>query len=692
MGSLKLRKVSLILILIFFVQMTQTIISSPTGDNIIITEVLYDTPGTDSVEEWFELFNPTDSPVDLSGWRVEDNSGPFSLSGIIPAKGYYVVASDISGFNAMYGYNPDLGGMYPDLALGNGGDELTLFYGASTEVDFVSWEEPGWEISASYETIRRKGIIDTDTVFDWEISGSLGDPGDGIYDEVLTDVTNPSVNIISPVDGANISGVVQISVNGTDENGIASYEIYVDAVLRSTASSYFWDTRTVNNGSHTILARCIDPANNIGEDNITVLVENNDTLPSTGQIKIMTYNIEFGADPSWRDVVKEENADIIILVETGDFDDNSDELLNQYLDEFNAYFVNETPYIGYTAQGISYAQGGETIMSRFPVLESLQIPVVTLDDDSAYDVTHDFMSWKVNISSTEMYLIGTHLKAMSDSTNEYRREREQEGIINYMDSLGEVPILYVGDLNSFSPFDTGVLAPEGNLGYGPLTMLLKPSDPTYGQYSSQDHIFTDVFRILNPSIPGYTYGHQDLIHESRIDFIIANNYLADFLVNSTTGDTPSADTGADHYSVDFFLDVLAMQNYVDVTDPIKVQGVIADAVSSTQINLLWNSNPERDIDHYNVYRDGFKIAESSGNVYSDTGLSSGTWYSYEVSAVDSTGNEGIKSTSVLEKTHDEPIIPEIPLNFAGIFILLTSVVIVFRIRNKKNRTEAKSRF
>ncbi len=685
MGSPKLKKLLLLFLLFFGNYIAYSTFSSISGDNIIITEVLYDTPGTDAEEEWFELFNPTDFDVNLIDWTIEDNFGSFSLSGIIPAKGYYVVARQTAAFNSLYGFDPDLGKL--TLALSNTGDKLTLFNNESTEVDFVAWEneEPGWTIFAQHTTIRRTTVVDTDTVDDWENSGSLGDPGDGPYDEILLDTTPPSVMITSPVSGVNVSRTVEIIVNATDDNGIASYEIYIDGALKATTSTYFWDSRNVNNGSHTILARCRDPANNIGEHNITVTVKNIETSSSSDLIKIMTYNIEYGADPDWKQVVKEENPDIVIFVETGDWDDNSDELLNQYIAEFNAFFADENPYSGYTAQGISYSSGGEAIMSRFPIIESVQIPIVTLDNSSLYDVTHDFMYWKVNVSGTEMYLIGAHLKAMSGAENEYRREREQEGIINYIDSLGEVPILYMGDLNSFSPDDTGVLAPEGDLGYGPLTMMLEPEDLTYGQYSSQNHIFTDVFRTLYSDEPGYTYGHQNPIYESRIDFIIVNDYLSDYLINSTVGDTATAETGSDHYCVDFFLDIFALQNQTNITAPAKVLGVNADAISTTEINLSWNPNSESDFDHYNIYRDGTKIAQTTSSSYSDIGLTANTEYVYEISAVDTVGNEGMKSDSVIIKTQDETIIPELPLSSGGLIVFLaveSALVLMLFIRVK----------
>ncbi|KKK78751.1 hypothetical protein LCGC14_2840430, partial [marine sediment metagenome] len=176
--------------------------------------------------------------------------------------------------------------------------------------------------------------------------------------------------------------------------------------------------------------------------------------------KLMTFNIkESGEDidyPDWKAVVQEENADIIMFIETGYWDDNSNAKLNQYVNEFNTYFTDEDPYIGYCTQGISYSTDGAAIMSRYPVVAYNQITHVPLDDYTSYDVTHDFYDVEVNVSGTLIYIVDSHLKALNGSQNEQIREREQEGIINYMENLGSVSIVYLGDLNSFSPEDWGL--------------------------------------------------------------------------------------------------------------------------------------------------------------------------------------------------------------------------------------------
>ena len=84
----------------------------------------------------------------------------------------------------------------------------------------------------------------------------------------------------------------------------------------------------------------------------------------------------------------------------------------------------------------------------------------------------------------------------------------------------------------------------------------------------------------------------------------------------------------------------------DTTPPQQVTGLTVTTVSSSQLDLSWDPVPDADFDHYNIYRDGSLIATTTSTTYSDTGLSPSTTYTYEVSAVDTSGNEGQKSTPV----------------------------------------------
>ncbi len=149
--------------------------------HVVISQVGYDTPGTDELEEFFDLYNPTGAAIDLSGWTVSDNLGSWTLPAgtSVPAGGFISVARDAGGFAALYGLSPDVEGL--SLALGNTGDVLILSDAASTEVDRVAWEgfEPGWDMAAATgDAIERADpTADTDSPADWSITSPASPRG-----------------------------------------------------------------------------------------------------------------------------------------------------------------------------------------------------------------------------------------------------------------------------------------------------------------------------------------------------------------------------------------------------------------------------------------------------------------------------------------------------------------------------------
>lgn len=366
----------------------------------------------------------------------------------------------------------------------------------------------------------------------------------------------PEISITNPEPNSNVSGIVSINVEIIDEDNLTA-DILIDGSLITTANSYNWNTNSYPDGRHSIRVQTEDSEGLSDRRSIEVLVDNVEDIvkPFNGLFKIMLYNIkESGIDAGWKTIVKNENPELLMLVETGLFDDHSNERLNAAVSEFNSYFANETLYDANCAQNVAYSTTGEAILSRFPIVSFTQIPSVKLDDGSTYDVTHDFIYAVIDINGTDVHVFGGHLKASEGDRNQWRREQEMEGIINYMDDLGDVPILYLSDQNCFSPFDIGPLAPNGmDLGYGPMTMMLIPDDPTYGNYSSEVHNFTDVYRRLNPLYPGFTYGHQEVDTTIRIDYIVVNQFFEDKLLNSTLTTTPPSETASDHYAVTAFI-------------------------------------------------------------------------------------------------------------------------------------------
>jgi glucose/arabinose dehydrogenase/chitodextrinase len=74
---------------------------------------------------------------------------------------------------------------------------------------------------------------------------------------------SPQVSIASPTNGAQVSGIINVTADATDDTGIANVQFYVDNVATGspdTTNPYAlaWDTRTVSNGAHSIAALATD--------------------------------------------------------------------------------------------------------------------------------------------------------------------------------------------------------------------------------------------------------------------------------------------------------------------------------------------------------------------------------------------------------------------------------------------------
>ncbi len=130
-----------------------------TADHVVINEVFYDSPGTEPDEEWIEIYNPTSTPVNISGWYLTDDPSYESPGGegsyrfpngtIIQADSFIVVAYNGTAFYAKYNFYPDFEfvnttSSVPDMvvvstgiALGNSGDDIHLFDSSGVEIDVV---------------------------------------------------------------------------------------------------------------------------------------------------------------------------------------------------------------------------------------------------------------------------------------------------------------------------------------------------------------------------------------------------------------------------------------------------------------------------------------------------------------------------------------------------------------------------
>lgn len=138
---------------------------------IVINEVAWAGTDASSYDEWIELKNRTNLPLNLSGFSIsaEDGAPDISLSGVIPAYGYFLIGrgeagdifSDVS-INLAVPFSGTGGGS----GLANDGEVLSLNFGggaSTTTIDQtpVLAECSGWcggNSSSDYKTMERKHV------------------------------------------------------------------------------------------------------------------------------------------------------------------------------------------------------------------------------------------------------------------------------------------------------------------------------------------------------------------------------------------------------------------------------------------------------------------------------------------------------------------------------------------------------
>jgi cardiolipin synthase len=147
---------------------------------VTLSEVMYDPLGTESDEEWVELYNSTTAAVNLGGWTLNDNIGAWTIpvGTTIAAGQYLTVARNGTAFQTRWGQAANLSGL--TLSLANTGDVVRLKNTTGFEVDRVAWGSylPNWSISATENKTITRTIPskDTNSRLDWT-SNAVATPG-----------------------------------------------------------------------------------------------------------------------------------------------------------------------------------------------------------------------------------------------------------------------------------------------------------------------------------------------------------------------------------------------------------------------------------------------------------------------------------------------------------------------------------
>jgi hypothetical protein len=108
---------------------------------------------------------------------------------------------------------------------------------------------------------------------------------------VALDTTAPVAALAAPLGGSNVSGLVPVSVNASDNIGVARVDLLVNGTVVATAATapfdFSWDSTGVANGTARLSAVAYDAAGNAGSaaavsvnvSNVTTSVPNDTTAP-----------------------------------------------------------------------------------------------------------------------------------------------------------------------------------------------------------------------------------------------------------------------------------------------------------------------------------------------------------------------------------------------------------------------------
>ena len=226
------------------------------GD-LVINEIMYDPPTGGSGNEWIELFNRSDTAVDLQGLTVTDSrssSPELEAALTIAPGGFVVLAGDADAFAAAY---PGVAFTALNLpALNNTGDRVAIVLGGQ-EIDVVPYEASWGGTDAALE--RKDPAGPSTAAVNWATAATpAGTPG-AQNSRFEQDTTGPQlVSATGSIDGRTVTvgldepaDPATVSASAFSVTGATVTDAAYDAGSASVALTL---ARPLATGSYTVTA------------------------------------------------------------------------------------------------------------------------------------------------------------------------------------------------------------------------------------------------------------------------------------------------------------------------------------------------------------------------------------------------------------------------------------------------------
>lgn len=199
-----------------------------------------------------------------------------------------------------------------------------------------------------------------------------------------------------------------------------------------------------------------------------------------------------------------------------------------------------------------------------------------------------------------------------------------------------------------------------------------PSTPTNLSVSAKDCVSITIGWDASSDNVGVT-GYDIYLAETLVDTVSALTYTSTNLTPNTSYTfNVKAKDAAGNASIGATITEATNQ---DTQPPTIPTGLSSSDITETSASISWEASSDNiGVIRYNVYRDNVLVGNSATTNYTDTNLSSGTSYSYTVTAKDAAENESQASDALSVQTIDTQA-PTIPANLVSTAKSTTSITL-----------------
>ncbi len=293
----------------------RTIYGDAQFGDIVINELAWSGSNSSSTDEWIELRNTTNHPINITGYELTKNTGTETLmlkipSNIIPARGLFLISNNAAS-NSVLGTNPDL--VDTAVSLSNTKLQIKLYNGNFSVADVVDIAGDGsaplaGTSSSPRKTMSRSSTPDDGLLAENWFTSTLTGTG---YDSGATEKGTPGeINETDPTTGGDTTAPVRDNGSPTSELTSGTTEAIVSLItdepatckysatagtsyasmtdtFGTTGGTFHSDTFTglINGGSYEFYVRCTDTAGNTNTDDYLITFSVASPVDSTPPVR-----------------------------------------------------------------------------------------------------------------------------------------------------------------------------------------------------------------------------------------------------------------------------------------------------------------------------------------------------------------------------------------------------------------------